>query len=168
MQVRELNLLIMKHRRAIWSKYHWLPSVSINIIYFIWFDLASSLSQNLVIRIVLIQVAHRILSLCLLSDFITWKECAYFNRFIPLRYYKCFTLFWSLIFWFLYTFTRHWFIGAILSWQNQRHFVILFQNIIISTSSSVCGISGSPNWLNAGPIFGWNTVLFFILTLIID
>lgn len=160
----------MKNGRAIWLEYHRLPCITINVIYFIWFNLTTSLSHRLWIDIVLVQFTRRILSLCLLSNFITWKKCAYFNRFIPLRYKQCFALSWSLIFWLFYTFTWHWFVRAILPRQNQWHVVILFQNIIINTSRGVRGIPRSSYGFHTGPVFAilaWGNALTFS-ALIID
>ena len=154
----------MENRGAItcWSKNHRLPDVTFRLINLFLFYQTTSLSDNLWVKIILVQATGRILSLCMLSNFITRKKCAYFNRFIPLINYQCFTLFWSLIFWFFNAFTRHWFIRAILSWPHEWHFIILFQNIIICTRCSVCGISWSSHRLHARPIFVRNTLLFLI------
>lgn len=145
-----------------WSEYHWLPGViTINwFIELIFFYQAASLSNYLRVGINLVQMTGRILSFGSIVDFIARKNGAYFNRFVP--NYQSFALFWSLIFWFFNTFTRHWFIRAILSWQNERHLIILFQNIIISTRYGICGISWSPHRHHAWPILGGNPWLFLV------
>lgn len=154
----------MENRWAItsWSKNHWLPGVTVLscLVELIFFDQASSLSDDLWVLLELVQMACGILSLGDLSNFIARKNCAYFHRFVP--NYQGFTLFWSLIFWFFYAFTRHWLIGAILSWQYKRHFVILFQNIIIGSSYSICGISWSSHRLHAWLILDGTPWLFLI------
>ena len=140
-----------------------MPCCAVSIINFIFFDLACTLGNNLWVKITLVQFAGRVLSFALLTYSIALRDIANFNRFVPLIYKKCFNLFWSLIFWFFNTFTRHWFIRAILSWQNKWHFISLFQNIKIGTSSSDCGFSRSYHWLHARPVLVWNTSMLFLI-----
>ena len=155
----------MENRGAItsWSKNHRLPGTIIFscFIYLIFFYPATWLADHLWAIPTLIQPTSWILSFSTLSYFVSWKNCAYFDRFVP--YYQSFTLFWSLIFWLFNALTWHWFIRAILSWQNEWHFIILFQNIIIGSSYCVCGISRSSHRLHARLIFLLTLRLILIL-----
>ena len=92
-----------------------LPVGVILFVDLFWFYLAYILGYHLWVVMIQIKSASGIFPFNLLSNFVTWINGAYFDRFVPFVENECLTLFWTLIFRLFDTFTGHGLIRAILS-----------------------------------------------------